>query len=731
MLSKPRALSIRVALVAAQSVVVKALRGFAQRDRCQAQGLLDAAMPVCAVLILSTLGCARFGCASDHLGAVQTVSGDVSFRSSAAQRPAGAAEIAWKPVQKGRKLFDGDGIKTATGATSIVAIEAGGNVEIGPESIVYFKLSHSESGEAFALDVSLGEAVLQTASSGMRLETSIGRAQFSPDSRVRFSSGEGATAFEVEAGTAVLQVGDQAIELQTEIGLARFAPGTQLRMDAVSGDKANLTLEIGEAVLNGELVEAGRSFAIDVGQVTFAAAKETDELAPPLEDDAPDSTEATAIHGFRLEVEGAPLRLRAPGTKTFVSVPVGIHEAEAGSVVRLGSRGSSLISTNDAVAAVSGPAELTLGDSDGVFASASRGRVEVTSSAEGQAQFGVKGGNIVLEAGSQSLVQLSRTGALVRNRKGAVAVVGHIDRAGLGLGEHATLFNNGRIDQGDKPPDRVALYVVAGESFTLRDPSPPSAVGFRLKRACGEGGGLVELKSGARTLSFSSKGSLSVHTRLGIGIHAYRVRCFKGGTLREQESASGRIRVLRDSGKAQLPRSAPSTRVDTDGRNYTVLYQNLLPEIRVNWPKAPAASEYTLTAKRLPGGTPEVFSSAKPSHVFSGGDLREGRYAFTYSSNTGKTSKSTTLVIDFDNAAPKASITSPAQGSATPGTTVEVAGVAMAGWSVAVEGKPIPMAAKHRFSTPLTVGTETDAISIRLAHPVHGVHYYLRHTSKQ
>ncbi len=698
-------------------------------------GVRSAVPAVLASLVFAALGCSRFGCGSDHLAAVHAVSGDVGFRGLAAKSPSEASTVAWEPANKGQKLYDGDGIKTAPGATSIVAIEGGGNVEIGPESIVYFKLSHSDAGDAFALDVTLGEAVLQTASSGMRLQTSIGLAQFSVDSRVRFSSEEGAAAFEVEAGMALLQVGAQAIEVQTEIGLARFEPGTQLRMDAVSGEKANLTLEIGEAVLNGESVEAGTRFAIDVGELSFAIAVGPAEIAPPPEDEVPEepaeSEDGLGSEGFRLEVTGAPLRIRAPGTKALAAMPVGTHQAEAGSVIRLTRRGSAVVSANGSAANVTGPAELTLGGADGLFASASQGRVEVTSAASEPAVFGVKGGKVVLKASSQSLVQLSRSGAVVRNRKGAVSVQGHIDQIKLGLGEHATLFNNGKIDQGDKPPERVALYVVAGESFTLRDPSPPTAVGFRLTRACGESGGLVEVKSGARTLSYSSKGSPSVHTRLTPGSHTYRVRCFTGGSLGEKEAASGRIRVLRDSGLAQLPRSAPSTRVDTDGRNYTILYQNLLPEIRVVWPKAPAASAYKLTAKRVSGGSPETFSSAKPTHVFAGGDLREGRYEFTFSSNTGKASKPTLLVIDFDNAAPKASITSPSQGSAAPGSTVEVSGLAMAGWSVAVEGKPIPMGAKHRFSTELTVGTQTDAIAIRLAHPAHGVHYYLRHTSKQ
>ena len=93
------------------------------------------------------------------------------------------------------------------------------------------------------------------------------------------------------------------------------------------------------------------------------------------------------------------------------------------------------------------------------------------------------------------------------------------------------------------------------------------------------------------------------------GGHKYQVFCVNGTEVSNQPASSGTVSVLRDAGTARIPRTAATTLVDTDGRNYTVLYQNILPKISVRWPKAPAGGSYTITVSS-PGGKTESHSSS-------------------------------------------------------------------------------------------------------------------------
>ena len=65
--------------------------------------------------------------------------------------------------------------------------------------------------------------------------------------------------------------------------------------------------------------------------------------------------------------------------------------------------------------------------------------------------------------------------------------------------------------------------------------------------------------------------------------------------------ATGTLRVDRESGRAPLPKTAARTTVEMDGREYTILYQNLLPEVTLAWRKAPPKPSYTFVIKPAKG----------------------------------------------------------------------------------------------------------------------------------
>ncbi len=142
----------------------------------------------------------------------------------------------------------------------------------------------------------------------------------------------------------------------------------------------------------------------------------------------------------------------------------------------------------------------------------------------------------------------------------------------------------------------------------------------------------------------------------------------------------------------RLATSAPLTNVDADGRRYTVLYQSLQPRIAIQWPNAPSASSYVLTVSSAHGT--KTIQANSPRYLFASGSLVEGQHSFSIQ-GAGRRSRETTVVIRFDNAAPAASIASPADGSFAPGSSVLVSGTAQPGSIVTVGGETLQQDAQE------------------------------------
>jgi hypothetical protein len=207
------------------------------------------------------------------------------------------------------------------------------------------------------------------------------------------------------------------------------------------------------------------------------------------------------------------------------------------------------------------------------------------------------------------------------------------------------------------------------------------------------------------------------------------VRCLDESGVSDVK-AEGTIAIAKDSGAAQLPRRAPHNTIDADGRRYTVLYQNLLPQLTVEWPTAPAGKSFILHVEPEHGDARTV-DARTASVKFPAGKLAEGTYNlwFEIPDDPGHRSPKTTLRIDFDNAAPAANIQEPAAGAPLSGA-VTVAGVAVDGAKVSVSGAELPLDAQFRFREQVSAKAGELSLAIRIAHPKHGVHYYLRTLQK-
>jgi len=273
-------------------------------------------------------------------------------------------------------------------------------------------------------------------------------------------------------------------------------------------------------------------------------------------------------------------------------------------------------------------------------------------------------------------------------------------------------------------PTQVDLLVHAGDSLAIHDPHPPSAVGIPVP-SCATGAVLTV--DPGRSHPRETSGTTQVSAELGPGSHRYVVRCLNAAGERTEKVGEGTISVIADAGVRQLAKTAPATDVDTDGRRYTVLYQSVLPSISVRWPEAPAAPSYLLQVSS-PSGTRSL-STSRASHAFAAGALGEGEHVVSFEAG-GRRSLPTQIAIRFDNAAPTASITSPAEGGFSAGQAVLVAGAALPGWTVSVGGETLSQDAQNRFSATLAAPSGVRALAIRFARPERGVHYYLRRCAR-
>lgn len=260
------------------------------------------------------------------------------------------------------------------------------------------------------------------------------------------------------------------------------------------------------------------------------------------------------------------------------------------------------------------------------------------------------------------------------------------------------------------------LQVAPGLSATIYDPNPPTAVRFDLPSSCGEGASVT--LHGHKPLPLTAADAL----RLGPGLHEYQLACAGASP----QTWHGSLRVVKNPGTAQLPRSAPRNSIELDGRTYTILFQNLMPVLEVRWAKAPSAPSYDLIAQ-LETGKQLKLSERAPVHVFAAGALPEGRHQLQFQDPSGANkSRLTTIDLRFDNASPSASLKAPPVSGFAPSSSVHVAGIALPGAQVSVLGERFALDAQERFTGDVPLPPGTKAIAVRIQHPRTGTRYYVR-----
>ena len=631
-----------------------------------------------AVLVASSVVVLSSACDGCNACGEDASIAELVSRDGSVQRDFDASRESWEDAEVGAKFAFGDAVRTLTSSAARVQLLGGSHLDVEPDTVVRF-LRGLPNQAAPGVDVETGAATLEAGQSGLTFPTGASEAQLEAGTRLRISAGENGLEYEVLVGRAEIETSGQ-----------------------------------------GATLEAGESISVSMEGAILEEDAGPPDAGPPDAGPAPDA--GVVSMDIVVDVRGRGVRAKGPEDRRYRALGRGETTLVPGTTLRLPRRAEVALRRGEAAGTLRGAGTFVVGR-EGTLIDASGGSVAFSSGGAGDVRISVPGGVIVARGGgSEGEADVdARRGTEVRATRGTLEVQTEAGTQVVETGESARIGREGGVERELVAPARPDFFVEAGASFTVRDPRPPSSVGFRFGGKC-TGAGVIEL----RGVSGGANGTGSANVALPAGRHAYTLRCVQEDGSLGSVVADGTVRVMRDPGRTLLARIPPATVVDTDGRRYTVLYQTLLPEITVRWPSGAETGPYRLEVATA--GRTRTFEPAGTRHRFESGAIGEGVHQLTYVAG-GTRSPPTTLAIGFDNAAPTASVREPEDGSFAPGQQVRVAGIALEGWSVAVDGVDIPLDPQERFDAQVTVPAAQDGIGIRLSHPSRGVHYYVRHGS--
>lgn len=576
----------------------------------------------------------------------------------------------------------------------------------------------------------LGDAA-RTADGGAQLKIAGGALiAMQPHTVLRFGGSDTSSKIAVELGAIDLTgTGDYGFD----IGDVKLSRNGTVRITANPDGQSTVELTIGAAQVStasGETIELVVGKAIDIGldvAVTAiprdagvpvdAVVALADAAEPGSVTDAAPVADASAVTA---EITGKRAEVQLAGETRWTALVAGAGNLPKGAKLRVGAGSSAKLTSGGTTLDLGGGTRVSIAEDLGFVVELGDARVASASDATVQ----LPGGSIALQgtvaAPAEARLGVSARDSRITMARGSGKLAGASgSELAMTRGETATLAKAGTIRVVEAIPNYFDFRMDAGESLTIHDPRPPTAVQFQFGDKC-PGGGVIEMDRDARfrTAKISS-GKEAANLLVAAGGWAYRLRCTtgagEGGAV-----ASGRIVVVRDDGRRALPKIPPQNSIDSDGRTWRISYQSQIPSLQVN----AKGGGSTFKLHLAQAGKEETFDARKPSVVVPGSKLKEGEYTYWFDIDGTKQPKVSTLKIDFDQTAPQVYIESPPNAKPWTGD-IDVRGAVLPGWSAAVAGISIPIDGARRFAAKVQPPS-AGALSIRLSHPQRGVHYYLR-----
>jgi hypothetical protein len=207
-----------------------------------------------------------------------------------------AAPEDWRPSLLGARFFTGDGVRTGPQAGATIALRGGGDLRMGPASLVRFGATSADR-DRVALEA--GEAMIETGDAELLIDTAAGPARLASGSRVQLRRDDIGSEFAVVVGAATIErMGAQALALTA---------GSAVALDRTGAiEAAGSTL--GDAATAREAVPADAGAAADAGEPADAGAA-ADATVPAGVGDADERATSARLGSRRVAFSESPERI--------------------------------------------------------------------------------------------------------------------------------------------------------------------------------------------------------------------------------------------------------------------------------------------------------------------------------------------------------------------------------------------------------------------------------------
>ncbi|AEI65395.1 FecR domain-containing protein [Corallococcus macrosporus] len=581
------------------------------------------------------------------LGHLEGVSGDVRLERGGEQGPAAEGP-----------LYGGDALETAAGGAATVRFPDGRSVEVGPDA-------------RFALGAESGGIVLQVERGILLSRVPAGASRPGAGSTVALTirTPFGLTRVGADAPSEVrVQVAEDAGRVEVRLGAIEFVGRDGKTLRASEGDAVEAASGKAELVARGARVLELAPIAVTVRSGTGRAevrAKGASKWRP------------VAKRGQVLS-PGDGVRTRRGGSAVLAL-------EGSGTVVSLGSD-AELVLTSAEQGGATDEARFDL----------LRGWLDLQL-ARGRTSRLVMPG-LQVEGGGEARLAVRRTAAgyLVDALTGEVTLVRGEARQALRAGERATV-------EASAPAPRVEPLAAAPLALGVVDGAEVFHPGLREVALTweGEGEAMVEVAEDA------------AFTRPVLSGRVYRpfvnVPAPARGTLHWRVRREDGTQVTGSASFApeRAVRSLARVRnvVPEGPEKTTIFYQDKPPAVTFTYAAEASAARYRVAVYRAGALDTPVAERVvtEPRAALNAGALSEGSYLWSVTplSATGaqlKGGRMNKLELVYDNSVPELVVATPRNGQKV-GAKVRAAGVAPVDARLSINGRPVALDGKHRFST--------------------------------
>ncbi|WP_426749996.1 hypothetical protein [Myxococcus sp. Y35] len=584
----------------------------------------------------------------EALGRLEGLSGDVRLERGGKLQPASEGP-----------LYGGDAVETASGGAATVRFPDGRSVEVGPDA-------------RFALGEDSGGIVLQVERGILLSRVPAGVKRTGPRSKV-------------------------ALSIRTPFGLTRVGPEepSEVRVQ-VAEDSGRVEVRLGAIEFigrDGRTVQAAEGDAVEATPertVLVARGARVMELAP--------MAVTVRLGTGRAEV-------RAQGSARWRAVAKQGEVLSPGGSVRTGRGGSAVLGLEGSASVLSlgSDSELAL-TSAGQGGTTDEARLDLLKGWLGLQLARGRNSRLVLpglrlEGDGEARLAVRRTAAgyLVDALTGQVTLVRGEARQALRAGERAT------VDAAAAQAPRVEPLAPAPLALGIADGAEVFHSGLREVAITWEGEGEAQVEV-AEDAAFTRPVLSGTVFRAFVNVPApargrlhWRVRR-KDGTQVTGSASFAPERVVRSLARVRnvVPEGPDKT---------TIIYQDKPPAVTFTYGADASAARYRVAVYRTGAlDTPVAERTVTETRAaLDAGALGEGSYVWSVTplSATGaqlKGGRMNKLELVYDNSVPELVVSAPRNGQPA-GARVRAVGVAPVDARLSINGRPVALDGKHRFST--------------------------------